>query len=110
PAHARGPRAPAVIAGALCFVAANAAVLAATRSLVTRVRTGRAAVDALLFLLVRILLISVLVLAAGVTRLIGSWGLLALSVTAAVIARRAVAGKRPADADRDQIGRASCRE
>jgi hypothetical protein len=71
-----------VIAGILCLVAANVAVAEASRRLLSRVATGRPHADALIFLLIRLTLISAIVLVAGLTWLIGPFGLLALSAAA----------------------------
>jgi len=54
-----------VIAGLVAMAAANAAVVLGAASLLKAVRTGQAALDAVLFLLLRFLLISAAVLAAG---------------------------------------------
>jgi hypothetical protein len=56
-----------MIAGAAGFLAANVASVLAARSLLAAVRTGTPSVDLLLFLLLRLLLISAFVLTAGIT-------------------------------------------
>jgi hypothetical protein len=64
------------------MAAANAAVLLAAHSLVQRLGTGRPIVDTVLFLLVRILLISALVLLAGLS---GTLTPAALGITGTVL-------------------------
>lgn len=54
-----------MISGLLFLVSANAAALLGSRVLLTRLRTGKPSLDAVLFLLVRLLLISAFVLASG---------------------------------------------
>lgn len=64
-----------MIAGLLLMLAANAAALLGARLILERVRTGQGSVDALLFLTIRLILISVAVLTAGITHTLTRWGL-----------------------------------
>ena len=78
-----------MIVGVLLFLVANAALLLAAHELLRRLRTGEPAVDAVVFLLLRFLLISAAVIVAGLTGTLTRWGLgiagtLALSVLLAV--------------------------
>jgi hypothetical protein len=59
-----------VILGVLAFLAANLAILLAASLLLARIRTGLPAVDALLFYLLRMLLISAAIVAAGLAHLL----------------------------------------
>lgn len=56
-----------MILGALALIAANAATVLGARAILRRVSSGRPAPDAVLFLLLRLLLISAAVLVAGLT-------------------------------------------
>jgi hypothetical protein len=56
-----------MIAGLFAMAAANGALLLAAHAVLRRIRTGSAPVDAVLFVLIHLLLVSVAVLAAGVT-------------------------------------------
>jgi hypothetical protein len=71
-----------MIAGLFAMVLANAAALLGARALLGPIRTGRAPVDAVLFLLLRLLLISLAILGAGVSSLLTPWGLGAASLLA----------------------------
>src|SRR5581483_2859887 len=64
-----------VILGLSAMAVANAAVLLAAHAVVRRLRTGLGSVDVVLFLLVRILLISATVLGAGLARILHPLGL-----------------------------------
>jgi hypothetical protein len=64
-----------VILGLFWFLLANAAAALGAHEITRRVRTGRAPLDTLLFLLVRIALISGTILVAGVTHLLTALGL-----------------------------------
>lgn len=59
-----------MILGAGCFIAANLAVLLGSSALLDKIRTGAPAVDALLFYLLRMLLISAAMIAAGLAHLL----------------------------------------
>ncbi|HLY12400.1 MAG TPA: hypothetical protein VKW04_24065 [Planctomycetota bacterium] len=59
-----------MILGSLAMLVANAAALLASHSLLGRLKTGKASTDLVLFLLLRILLVSATVLAAGLLRVL----------------------------------------
>jgi hypothetical protein len=76
-----------VILGLLALAAANAAILLGAHALLDRVRTGKPSTDLTLFLLLRILLISLAVLAAGAAKLLNpaALGLAGVAVLALLI-------------------------
>jgi len=78
-----------VIVGLLAMIVANAAAILGARSLLERVQVGKPAVDFLIFLLLRLLLISGVMLAAGAARMLGPipLGLAGAVVGAALVAR-----------------------
>jgi hypothetical protein len=89
-----------MIAGALLLLAANAASVLGASAILERVKTGRASLDVLLLLLIRLLLISLAVLAAGLTHGLTPWrlglaGACALVVLLALRAHRTVPRTRP---------------
>lgn len=87
-----------MILGLLAMLVANGAAILAARGLLERVKVGKPAVDALLFLLLRLLLISAAVLAAGAARALGPipLGLAGAAVGAALVARGVHRGLVPA--------------
>jgi hypothetical protein len=87
-----------MILGLLAMIVANAAAALAARSLLERVRVGRPSTDLLLFLTLRLLLISAVVLVAGAARLLTppTLGLAGAAVLAALLARGAPRGLLPA--------------
>jgi hypothetical protein len=64
-----------MMAGLVLMAAANAGVLLGSSAILRRIRTGRPSTDLVLFLLVRLALISSGVLAAGLTRTVSPLGL-----------------------------------
>jgi len=76
-----------MIAGFLALVACNAAVLLGARRLAQDLSTGKPAVDFLLFLLLRTLLISAAVLAAGLSHLLAPLPLGVAGMAALVLLR-----------------------
>jgi hypothetical protein len=64
-----------MILGALTMIVANGATLLGARAILSRVRTGRPAPDAVLFLVLRLLLISGVIILAGLTRTLGPLGM-----------------------------------
>ena len=64
-----------MIAGLACMGVANAAVLLASHATLRRVRTGRTSLDVALFLILRFLILSALVVGAGLARILTPWGL-----------------------------------
>src|SRR6185436_7230100 len=78
-----------MILGALAMVVANGATLLGARAILARIGTGRPAPDAVLFLVLRLLLISAAVVLAGLTRTLHPWGLgLAGTAACAVLLAR----------------------
>lgn len=77
-----------MIFGLFCMLTANAAVLLASRALLAKIETGVGPVDVVLFLLLRILLISAAVILAGVTgTLTPTWlGLVGAATLIALVA------------------------
>lgn len=69
-----------MILGLIAMLVANAATVVAARAALDRIRTNRPHVDALLFVLLRLILISAIVLVAGLAWLIRPIGLLGLSL------------------------------
>ncbi len=63
-----------MIAGFVCMLVANAAVLLASHAALRRVRTGRNSLDLTLFLIFRFLILSALVVGAGLARVLTPWG------------------------------------
>jgi hypothetical protein len=80
-----------MILGVLAMVVANAATLLGARAMLSRIGTGRPAPDAVLFLVLRLLLISGAVIVAGLTRTLGplGLGLAGAAALAALVARGA---------------------
>ncbi len=78
-----------MILGFLAMIVANAATVLGARSLLRYVRVGRPAPDFVLFLLLRFLLISTVVLAAGAARVLNPavLGLAGAAALAALVAR-----------------------
>jgi hypothetical protein len=92
-----------MIAGAAGMLAANAAVLLGAQALVRRVGVGTPSADAVLFLLLRVLLISAVVVAAGVLHLLtpaalGIGGLVGTGILIAAGEHRRIPRFRWADA------------
>ena len=80
-----------MILGLLALLVANGATLLGARAVLARVGTGRPAPDAVIFLSLRLLLISAAVVVAGLTRTLGPLGLgLAGAAAGAVFALRGV--------------------
>lgn len=82
-----------MILGALCMVVANAAALLGAHALLDRLRSGKPAADAALFLILRFLIVSATVLVAGLLRcftplLLGGAGALALALLISAGAHR----------------------
>ena len=71
-----------MIAGLFTLIACNAAVILGARRLVEEVRTGKPALDFVIFLLLRTLLISAVVLVAGLSHLLA----LVVSIVVALVA------------------------
>lgn len=94
-----------VILGLVALILANGAVCLGAHAILEKVRSGKPGVDAVLFLLLRLLLISAVVLAAGVGRLLsplwlGLAGLVALGGLAASGAHRRLPRPSAAGIDR----------
>jgi hypothetical protein len=71
-----------VISGVLLLLAGNLASVLWAGWLLDRLRTGRRSLDLVLLLLLRLLLISIVVLACGMTQCLTRWGLGSLSLAA----------------------------
>jgi hypothetical protein len=74
-----------MILGLPAMIVANAATLLGARAILARVGTGRPAPDAVLFLALRLLLISAAVVLAGLTRTLGPLGLGLAGAAACVV-------------------------
>lgn len=74
-----------MIAGLFLMLAANAATLLGARAILERVKTGQDSTDALLLLAIRLILVSIAVLAAGVCHALTRWGLGLAGVTALLL-------------------------
>src|SRR5258706_11950866 len=91
--------------GAFWMVVANAAVLLGAHAVLRRIRTGTAALDAVLFLLLRFLILTVVVLAAGLagilnTAWLGALGAASLAALLACGEHRRLPRVRPPDLSR----------